>query len=95
MENNVNEEAGKKAAKTIGFINIGAVVLMLLCCLNQDAAFIAFILGLVAALTNLIMMIVFITQRKISAFIICLISMLLMPIIGFGCCAAGMGPMNL
>lgn len=89
MENNQIEEESKKAAKTIGIINVSSVVLMVLCCFSNDLAPFAFILGVIAALVNFIMMIIYIVQRKTYAYIICIISMLLLPIIGFGCCAAG------
>ncbi len=95
MEINQIEAEAKKAAKTIGIINVSTVVLMLLCCLSKDAAFFAFLLGLIAALVNFIMMIVYIVQKKAYAYIICIISMLLLPIIGFGCCAAGIGDMRI
>ncbi|MBL7910024.1 MAG: hypothetical protein JNJ41_03070 [Bacteroidia bacterium] len=89
MENNEIIDPDKKTAKLMGIVNGLLVVLMGLCCLSEDLAVFAFILGCLAGILNFILMIIFIVQRKTFSYIICIISMLLMPIIGFGCCAYG------
>ncbi|MDP1802931.1 MAG: hypothetical protein Q8L81_16335 [Bacteroidota bacterium] len=94
MENNEIVDPDKKTAKLMGIINGSLVVLMGLCCFSEDAAFFAFILGGLAGIVNFILMIVFIVQRKTFSYITCIISMLLMPIIGFGCCAYGIKGMG-
>jgi tellurite resistance protein TehA-like permease len=91
MENNTNlPDTDKKTTNAIVLVNFCTVALMALMCFSKDLAFFAFALGMFAGITNFVLMIVFITQRKTQAYIVCLISMLLLPIIGFGCCAAGM-----
>ena len=94
MENNEIIDPDKRTAKLMGIINGVSVLLMFLCCLRDEVAFFAFILGGLAGLVNFVLMIIFIVQRKTFSYIICIISMLLLPIIGFGCCAYGIKNMG-
>lgn len=89
MENNAVDNSGKKETGNILKFNLTGVGLMVLCTLSENVALAAFLFGLILGLINFILMIVFILHKKPFAYMTCLISMLLLPIIGFGCCTAG------
>lgn len=97
METNNNDfiTADRKSAKTIAIINGSTVLLIgILCLLGDGASFFAFFIGLLAALVNFILMIINISAGKTYTFVTCIICMLLLPIIGFGCCAMGISNTN-
>ncbi len=97
MENNTNpaKSADQKNSKSVYTVNLLVLVLIVLIGFTGEMAFFSFLIGLLAGGINLILMIVFFAQQKQHSGIACLISMLLLPIIGFGCCAAGMTNMRL
>jgi hypothetical protein len=78
----------KKAAMWVNIINAIGLGIMLLLCLPEDGGFIAFILGCLLACYNFISMIIQFVNKNTMAAVFNIIWMLLMPIIGFGCCAA-------
>jgi hypothetical protein len=81
------QEGPNTQARIVNIVNACALVLMLLLCLTKEGGFFAFFVGLGMGVYNLISMIVFIVQKNVFAFVSNIIWMLLMPIIGFGCCA--------
>jgi hypothetical protein len=78
----------KRNVRMVNGINIAILLLLASCCLVKDGGIITFFGGVVIGFANFICMIVCITQRKPEVWISNIIWMLLMPIIGFGCCAA-------
>lgn len=89
------EQDDKMNAKKVRLTNIVVVVIMAILGFMGDLALISFFLGLLAGLVNFIMMIIYIIDRQTYSYITCIISMLLLPIIGFGCCAMGVDGMNI
>lgn len=89
------EQDDKLNAKKVRLINIVVVVIMVLLSFAGDLALISFILGILAGLVNFIMMIIYIINRQTYSYVTCIISMLLLPIIGFGCCAMGVDGMKI
>ncbi|MCE3258443.1 MAG: hypothetical protein K0S12_84 [Bacteroidetes bacterium] len=89
-EYNYNDTPGpNRAARIINIVNGAGLALMLLLCLIPDAGgFFSFLLGCVLGLGNFICMIIQITHKNVAAYVSNIIWMLLMPIVGFGCCAA-------
>ena len=77
-----------KTARIINIVNVVVLLLMLAVCLVEEGGFISFLLGCLMGMGNFICMIIFITRKEPAAYISNIIWMLLMPIIGFGCCAA-------
>lgn len=89
MENEELTLKKKKAAKLVNIINAGVVAIMLLMCLEEtgSGAVFAFFVGCAIAVLNLIFLIIF-AVRRWNAFVFCIIWMLVLPIVGFGCCAS-------
>lgn len=89
MENEELIQKKKKAVKLVNVINAGVVAIMLLMCLETtgSGAIFAFFVGCAIAVLNLIFLIVFVV-RGWNAFVFCIIWMLVLPIVGFGCCAS-------
>lgn len=77
-----------KATRIINIINVVVLLLMFAVCLIEEGGIISFFLGCAMGMGNFISMIIFITRKEPGAYISNIIWMLLMPIIGFGCCAA-------
>lgn len=84
-----NQVESKKRNKIVNILNGSVLVLMLLLCLIPDSGgILAFSLGCILSLINFILMIVYFATRYTMAGVYCIIWMLLLPIVGFGCCAA-------
>jgi hypothetical protein len=81
------KEGGNREAKIINIINGSVMLGMLLMCLTKDGGFAAFMVGVAMMLGNFVSMIIFIVRKNVFAFVSNIIWMLLMPVIGFGCCA--------
>jgi K+-sensing histidine kinase KdpD len=82
------ENIDKMNAKKIAIANFIAVVIMALLAFGNELAIISFFIGILAAIINFVAMIYHITRKEPYSYITCIISMLLMPIIGFGCCSS-------
>ena len=95
MENEEKDVSGNKEAKKIRQVNLLVLVVIVVFSFTGQGAFLSFIVGLIAGLSNFILMFVYISQGKTSAYLTCIISMLLLPIIGFGCCAMGISSINI
>lgn len=78
----------KRNVRLVNGINIGILLLLMSFCFMEDGGIITFFGSLFFAGANFISMIVFIARGQSEVFISNIIWMLLMPIIGFGCCAA-------
>jgi hypothetical protein len=74
-------------ARTVNIVNVIALGLMLLMFFSGDSGLLGFVLAIGMGVYNFVSMCVFIGQKNTSAYVSNLIWMLLMPIIGFGCCA--------
>jgi hypothetical protein len=89
MEDNQTQQPGyNREARTINIINAIALAIMILLCLVEGGGIFSFIIGCLLSLYNFISMIVYIVNKNTAAFVFNIVWMLLMPIIGFGCCAA-------
>ncbi|MGZ3899446.1 MAG: hypothetical protein ACXVNM_06835 [Bacteroidia bacterium] len=77
-----------KGVKIVNIVNGCVLAVMLLLCLIDGGGILSFFVGALMSLYNLISMIIYITQKNVMAYVSNIIWMLLMPIIGFGCCAA-------
>lgn len=89
------EQDDKMNAKKVRLTNIVVIAIMAVLSFTGDFALISFFLGLLAGLVNFIMMIIYIINRQTYSYVTCIISMLLLPIIGFGCCAMGVDGMKI
>ncbi len=78
----------KRNVRMVNGVNIAILLLLASCCLVKDGGFVTFFGSLFIGFANFVCMIVFIVHRKPEVWISNIIWMLLMPIIGFGCCAA-------
>ncbi|MBA3665305.1 MAG: hypothetical protein H0W61_13995 [Bacteroidetes bacterium] len=86
-QQNTSRESGfNRTAKTINIVNAVILAVMLLLCLTDSGVLSSFI-GAVMAVYNMISMIAYIVRKNPYAYISNIIWMLVMPIIGFGCCA--------
>lgn len=83
------ENIDRMNARKIVIANIIAVVIMALLAFGNELAIISFFIGILAAIINFASMIYHITQKETYSYITCIICMLLMPIVGFGCCSSG------
>ncbi len=89
------EQEDKMNAKKVRLTNIVVIVIMAILGFMGDFALISFFLGILAGFVNFIMMIVYIVNRQTYSYVTCIISILLLPIIGFGCCAMGVDGMKI
>lgn len=92
MEENYLEKEQQnktKAVKMVNYMNGGVAALMLLLCFESSGTggVIGFFIGGAFAIVNLILLIIH-ARKGYNAYIYNIIWMLLMPIIGFGCCAS-------
>jgi hypothetical protein len=87
MESEINID--KQCAKKLATYNAMVAGIMLLTCLGNELAILSFPVGVIASIVNLILMIGYISKNQTYSYLTCIICMLLMPIIGFGCCASG------
>jgi len=95
MENEELTLKKKKAVKLVNIVNGIVAALMLLTCLvpNEATGILAFLLGGAVAIVNLVFLVIF-ANRGWNAYVFCIIWMLVLPIIGFGCCAVGLSEMS-
>lgn len=95
MENEELTLKKRKAVKLVNIVNGIIAALMLISCLfpNEATGILAFLLGAAVAIVNLVFLIIF-ASRGWNAYVFCIIWMLVLPIIGFGCCALGLSEMS-
>jgi hypothetical protein len=78
----------KKNLKVVSLVNAGILLLMVLICLIPGQGVFSFLLGALGGVGNLICMIIGIAKKHPEIWVSNIIWLLLLPIIGFGCCAA-------
>jgi hypothetical protein len=81
-------DSQKRDVRLVNGINIGILLVLVSLCFIKDGGIITFFGSLFFGGCNFISMIVFIAKSRPEIFLSNIIWMLLMPIIGFGCCAA-------
>ncbi len=78
----------KKRNRFCNILNGAILAIMLLLCLVPEGGIFSFFIGCGLACVNFILMIVHFATKYTMTGVFYIIWMLLLPIIGFGCCAA-------